>query len=886
MSELPKRYSPDTIEKKWYDVWMHNNYFTSTPSDRPPFTMVIPPPNITGVLHMGHGLNNTIQDILIRWRRMCGDEVCWLPGTDHAGIATQNVVERWLKKEHHKTRDDVGREQFLRYVVEWKEKHGSTILEQLKRMGCSCDWSRTRFTMDEGLSRAVREVFVRLYKKGLIYRGNYIINWCPRCGTALADEEAEPKETQGSLWHIHYPMEDGSPGVTVATTRPETMLGDTGVAVHPDDKRYTALIGKKVQLPLTGRLIPIVADEAVDREFGTGAVKVTPAHDPADFEIGMRAGLETLNIMNPDATMNDITPAEYRGLDRFAARTKIIADLEASEFLIKTEKHTHNVPYCYRCNSVVEPYLSTQWFVRMKPLAEPAITVVKNETITFSPPRWTKVYLNWMENIRDWCISRQIWWGHQIPVWYCSDCEQMTVAVTTPETCEHCGSKNIQQDSDVLDTWFSSWLWPFSTFGWPDSNTDMSFYYPGSVLSTDSGILFFWVARMIMAGLEFTGDIPFSRVIIHGTVLDGKGHKMSKSKGNGINPLEVIDAVGADALRYTMARLASPGHNPRLAFNPHEQKDVTKNSFLNGKHFANKIYNSARYVLMNYNNEKLKPVSEINMDIADRWIISSFYETAARCDTELKAFRLNDYTQTVYDFLWHTYCDWYLEISKTSLYNGTAERRCDVLSILFHVLEGTMRLLHPVMPFITEEIWQRLPNKQGDSIMIAPFPHYDAAMIDRDAMSAFALIEQVISAIRNIRSTMNIPPDKEITAYFIGREDELHLLKSVQSYVAALAKITVFQFGKDAPAQSASAVAGGVEVYLPLEGLIDFDVERKRLNNEIDKIEKELVKTEKKLSNDNFISRANPDVVEKERTKKDEYSSIITVLKKNLAAIS
>ncbi|MBI3008875.1 MAG: valine--tRNA ligase, partial [Candidatus Omnitrophica bacterium] len=768
MDDIPTRYDPKKCEEKWYKFWEEKSFFhaESNPSKKP-YSIVIPPPNITGILHMGHALNNTIQDILIRWKRMEGCSTLWMPGTDHAGIATQNVVERKLAGEGIK-RQDIGREKFLKEVWAWREEYGSTIIMQLKKLGCSCDWARTRFTMDEGLSNAVSEVFVRLYSKGLIYRGDYIINWCPRCQTALSDEESVHKELNGFLYYIKYPVKNGKGNVVVATTRPETMLGDVAVAIHPEDSRYKDLADKKVLLPIINRELKVIYDNAVDQKFGTGIVKVTPAHDRNDFEMALRHSLSPLIVMNPDATMNRES-GEYEGMDRFECREALLEDLKERKLLVKIEPHTHAVGHCYRCHTVVEPYLSRQWFVRMKPLAGPAIDVVKKGLIKFYPERWTKVYLDWMENIRDWCISRQIWWGHRIPVYYCKDClkqaakftvnsGQLTgdtkdnkgiiVSRTRPEKCPTCGSKDIYQDEDVLDTWFSSWLWPFSTFGWPESTEELKYFYPTSVLVTAPEIIFFWVARMIMAGLEFKGDIPFRDVYIHGTVRDDTGTKMSKSLGNIIDPIEIIDEFGTDALRFSIISITAVGQDVFLS----------KDKFELGRNFANKIWNASRFVLTNLSPMGSKDVGATFMtpvnaglinqtptSLPDKWILSRLNRTIASVTDALGEYRFNEAAFGIYEFFWHEFCDWYLELAKPVLINSeqltvNSEKQKEITQIiLYDVLDKSLRLLHPFMPFITEEIWQKMKGPAGSSIMVSSWPVADNKLIDNEAEEEMGL---------------------------------------------------------------------------------------------------------------------------------------------------
>ena len=785
MAELTKTYEPAAVEDKWYAVWEERGYFFADEhAPGPRFSIVIPPPNVTGVLTMGHVLNNTLQDVLVRFKRMDGFVTLWMPGTDHAGIATQNVVEKQLAAEGL-SRHDLGREQFQDRVWAWKERYGSTILRQLKKLGCSCDWRRERFTMDPGLSQAVREVFVRLYEKGLIYRGLRIIHWCPRCQTALSDEEAITTEggEAGHLWHIRYPAEDGGPGVVVATTRPETMLGDTGVAVHPDDARYRDLIGKRVILPLMERPIPVIADALVDPSFGTGAVKVTPAHDANDFDMGQRHGLPPLVIMTTDGHIND-QGGTYAGLDRFAARKQIVADLEARGLLVKIDPYRVPVRRCERCHTVVEPYLSEQWFVRMEPLARPAIAAVREGRLRLHPERWVGVYLHWMENIRDWCISRQLWWGHRIPVWYCDTCREVMVSRTDPVQCTRCGSERLHQDPDVLDTWFSSWLWPFSTMGWPADTPTLRRFYPTDTLITAADIIFFWVARMVMAGYEFMGERPFSDVCFNSVVRDLQGRKMSKSLGNSPDPLDVIANYGADALRFTITSLAPPGEDVNYAV---EKTDL-------GRHFANKIWNAARFVLMNLDapDALVPPLAALDpptLSLADRWIVSRLQAVVEQVRACFDAYRFNDGALALYQFIWHEYCDWYVELSKVALSGTHAPARRAAQVVLVHVLEQALRLLHPFMPFATEEIWQALPvDKPTASIMIAPYPQPEAAHRDAVAEAALTQLIEAVRGIRNIRTELGIPPNATVSIRVAadGRGDRLAPL---EPYIKALARV-------------------------------------------------------------------------------------------------
>jgi len=863
--ELDKRYDPKKVEEKWYKFWEERGFFNSdVDRDRKPFTIVIPPPNITGVLHMGHGLNNTLQDILIRLKRMQGFNALWVPGTDHAGIATQNVVERELAKQG-KTRHEVGREKFIELVWKWRDKYGSTIIRQLRKFGASCDWRRERFTMDEGLSRAVREVFVMLFKEGLIYRGKYIINWCPRCQTALADEEVEHETEQGFLYYIKYPFKDNpSDGLVVATTRPETMLGDTAVAVNPNDKRFRDAIGKTVILPLVGRELPVIADEYVDMEFGTGALKITPAHDPNDFEIGLKHGLPQVNIFNEDATINENGISECIGMDRYECREVVVEELKKRGYFVKQEPYTHEVGHCYRCNTVIEPYLSEQWFVKMKPLAEPAIKVVEEGRIRFFPERWKKVYLNWMYNIRDWCISRQIWWGHRIPVYYCDDCGHVFASVDEPGKCEKCSSENIRQDEDVLDTWFSSQLWPFSTLGWPEKTQELEYYYPTSVLVTDPGILFFWVARMIMSGLKIMGDVPFRDVFIHGVVMDQFGRKMSKSLGNGIDPLEVVDKFGADAMRYTIVAITPLGQNLLLSME----------KFNIGLRFANKIWNASRFILMNVENIDLKPPSEGDLDISDRWILTVFNETVKKVLNSFDAYRINEAASLIYEFFWHEFCDWYVELTKVRLYGEDMKKKSVAGYILVKVLDGSLRLLHPFMPFITEEIWQRLPlKKDKPSIMVSDYPEYKPDEVFPGSVEKIQILKELCYIVRNIRGEMRVPPEKKISVLIKTATDQIENLIAAQiDAIKFLTRASEIKYGRDVkkPPSSGSGVGNGFEVYVPLKGLIDIEKEMERLNKELLKLENEIMRSERKLGNEDFLNKAPKDVVEREKKALEE----------------
>lgn len=883
---LPSVYDPAEVEQKWYEYWERSGFFRAEiDHDKEPFCIVIPPPNVTGNLHIGHALNNTIQDILIRWRRMQGYVTLWLPGTDHAGIATQAVVEKKLAAEGL-SRHDLGRDRFLERVWEWKEYYERNILTQLKRMGCSCDWSRTRFTMDKGLSRAVEEVFIRYYQKGLIYKGNYIVNWCPRCSTAVSDLEVNHEMKEGRLWHILYPLvgegsmgalhSGGPAGIVVATTRPETMLGDTAVAVHPGDERYRHLIGKRVRLPLVGREIPIVADEYVDPSFGSGAVKVTPAHDPNDFEIGQRHNLPAVQVIGFDARMTD-EAGRYAGMDRYECRKAVVEDLKAQGLLIKEEAHTHSVGHCSRCDTVVEPLISKQWFVRMKPLAGPAIDVVRDGVIRFVPERFTKIYIHWLENIKDWCISRQLWWGHRIPAWECLECGHIIVAreVEAPQECPSCGSTRLERDPDVLDTWFSSALWPFSTMGWPDKTEDLEYFYPTDVLVTGYDIIFFWVARMIFSAMEFMGEIPFNYVLVTGLVRDHLGRKMSKSLGNGVDPLEVIEKYGADTLRFTLVTGNTPGNDQRFHW---EKVEGSRN-------FCNKIWNAARFTLLNL--EGFSPGREpAGFELADRWILSRLNTVVGEVTERLESFELGEAARTLYDFMWSEVCDWYIELAKPRLYGHQGgEARHTARHVLWRVMEHMMRLLHPFLPFITEEIWQKLPHRE-QSVMIAPWPQPDEALSDAQAEGRMSLVMDAIRAIRNLRVEMNVPAGKKATVWVKAVADEEQVLMEGKGYICQLAGLEDLRFGDGMPSEGVvSALAGRSELIMPLAGLIDIDRELARLERELQETEAELRRTEGKLANEGFLRKAPEDVVAKERRKQEELSVQCMRLRERLERI-
>ena len=853
--EMAKTYDPSLVEGKLYRYWEDNGFFhAEVNKEKPAFSIVMPPPNVTGALHLGHALTTTIQDSLTRFKRMQGYNTLWLPGTDHAGIATQAKVEEQLAKEGT-SRVALGREKFLERVWAWKTQYGGRITQQLRRLGASCDWERERFTLDEGCSKAVREAFVHLYNKGLIYRGNYIINWCPKCHTTISDIEVEHVDSEGNLYHLRYPVKDSDEALVVATTRPETMFGDTAVAVHPDDERYRHLIGKTVLLPLTEREIPIIADDYVDREFGTGALKITPAHDTNDFEIGLRHQLPQIVVLDKEAKMNE-NAGFYIGMDRFEARIAVVKELKAQGILLKIEPHANAVGECYRCATVIEPMVSKQWFVKMEPLAKPAIEVVKDGRLEFVPERFDKIYLGWMENIRDWCISRQLWWGHRIPVWYCEDCGQEICAGDDPLTCPTCGGSQLLQDPDVLDTWFSSGLWPFSTLGWPEKTPELEKFYPTSVLVTGRDIIFFWVARMIVMGLEFKGEVPFPKVMIHGLVVDAQGRKMSKSLGNGVDPIEVIDLYGADTLRFMLITGNTPGND--LRFQP-ERLEPTRN-------FSNKIWNASRYVLMNLEDYEEGPRGELSL--ADRWILSRYASTVEKGTEALENFDLGEGGRLLYEFIWNEFCDWYIELTKPRLYNKEdVLARHTAQSVLLEVLEGTLRLLHPYMPFLTEEIWLTLPVP-GDSIMMQPWPEISGYQ-DAVAEGNMTLLMEAIKAIRNIRAEMKVAPGQKVEILILAPDNlQRAVLEDGKADILKLAggaSVELFETLAEKPSQAASAVLEGVEIYLPLKGLMDLDKEVARLEKEISLATLEQQSLAAKLSNPGFTGKAPAQVVAKER---------------------
>ena len=876
---IPKVYDPASVEKKWYEFWEKNRYFHAEPEPgKKPFSIVIPPPNITGKLHMGHALDNTLQDILIRWHRMMGDNTLWMPGYDHAGLATQIKVEEVLKKEEGKTRFDLGREEFVKRVWAWKEEYGDRIINQLKCLGISCDWERKRFTMDEGCSRAVRETFVSLFEKGLIYKGTRITNWCVNCHTALSDIEVEHEDTPGHLWYVRYPVVgEEDTYLTIATTRPETIPGDTAVAVNPEDERYAKLIGKTLRLPILNREIPVIADSYVDTKFGTGAVKITPSHDPNDYEMGLRHNLPEIVVIGKDGVMTE-EAGPFAGLERYECRKQIVARLKEEGYLVKIEEHSHAVGHCQRCHNIVEPLVSTQWFVKMQPLVKAAVDCVTDGRTQFVPERFTKNYTGWMENIHDWCISRQIWWGHRIPVWYCDDCGEMSASRTDLEKCPKCGSTHIHQDEDALDTWFSSALWPFSTMGWPDNTELLKQFYPTSVLVTGYDIIFFWVARMLIMGMEFIKEIPFEKVFIHGLVRDSQGRKMSKSLGNGIDPLEVIEKYGADTLRFMLITGNTPGNDMRFYW---ERVEGTRN-------FANKIWNASRFALMNMEGYD-KDAELAPYTLADKWILSRLQDTVKDVTGLLERFELGEAGRAIYDFIWSEVCDWYIEIAKPRLYNKeAAAERATAQHVLATVLVSAMKLLHPYMPFITEEIYQCLPH-EAESIMISKWPVADESLIDPEAERGMNAIMDSIKAIRNMRAEVNANPGKKIPAIMLVSEDLREVVAHNDSYIKLLGGIDNLELrplNGEKPENAMAAVVTGIEVYLPLAGLIDVEKENQRLSKELAAMEKDLQRAGGKLNNAGFLAKAPEDVIAKERAKYEELSGKIEAVKKRMAYLA
>jgi len=871
MRELPKVYDPKQVEKKIYDMWLGGNYFhAERDPEKKPFTIVIPPPNVTGQLHLGHAFDETIQDVLIRYKRMDGYSTLWLPGYDHAGIATQIKVEEKLRGEG-KTRFDLGRDKFLDEVWAWKNKYGDRIVEQLKTLGSSCDWERQRFTMDDTCARAVRETFVDLYQKKLIYKGKRIINWCPKCTTALSDAEVEYVDKPGHLWHVRYPLSDGSGDLIIATTRPETMLGDTGVAVNPNDERYTDIVGKTCILPLVGREIPIVADDYVEMDFGTGCVKMTPCHDPNDFEVAQRHDLDYILILDDDAKI--INGGKYNGMDRYEARKAIVADLEAEGYLVKVEDYSHSVGTCYRCHSDVEPISSEQWFVKMAPLAKEAIRVVEEGEVKFVPERFSKTYLNWMYNVRDWCISRQLWWGHRIPAWYCADCGHVTVSKTDAVECEACRSKNIEQDPDVLDTWFSSALWPFSTLGWPEETEDLKYFYPTDVLVTGYDIIFFWVARMIFSACEQMHKIPFHTVLIHGLIRDPQGKKMSKSAGNGVDPIEMIERFGADALRFNIITGNSPGNDMRFYV---ERCEAMRN-------FANKLWNASRFVMMNLTLGDCALPEKLELE--DRWILSKLNSLRGEVRENLDRYELGIAAQKIYDFIWDSYCDWYIELTKPRLNGGDAAAKEGAERVLLYVLTDILKLLHPFMPYITEEIFQAIPH-EGEALIVAPYPKYDAALSFPEDEAGFELIMDAVKAVRSRRAEMNVPPSKRPT--LIITSDRPEVFEAGRTYLSKLAYAGEVEISAEAPADTegmVSVVTGSAKMFMPMAELVDIEKERARIEKELDKARAQLEAQNKKLANESFVSRAPEAVVNAERERAEKAKALIANLEESLAKL-
>jgi valyl-tRNA synthetase len=868
--ELAKSYDPKLVEDRLYNTWVENGYFTpEVDPSKEPYTIVIPPPNITGQLHMGHALDNTLQDILIRWKRMQGYSTLWLPGTDHASIATEAKIVEALAKDGI-SKHDLGREKFLEKAWEWKDIYGSRILSQLKKLGSSCDWTRERFTLDEGCSKAVEDVFIKYYDKGLIYRGERIINWCPNCMTSISDIETIYENKQGNFWHIKYPIKDSNEFIEIATTRPETMLGDTAVAVNPKDERYMHLVGQKLILPLMNKEIPIIADDYVDLEFGTGAVKITPAHDPNDFEVGLRHNLPMPRVLNDDGTINELG-GKYQGMDRFEARKAIIKDLEDLGLLVKTKDHEHNVGHCQRCTTIIEPILSKQWFVKMKTLAEPALKVVKDGDIKFVPERFSKTYFNWMENIQDWCISRQLWWGHRIPAYYCTHCDEVIVAKEKPSKCSKCGGE-LKQDEDTLDTWFSSALWPFSTLGWPEDTKDLQYFYPTSVLVTGYDIIFFWVARMIFSATENMNEIPFEHVFIHGMVRDSEGRKMSKSLNNGVEPLEIVDQYGADALRFNLVIGNSPGNDMRFII---EKVEACSN-------FANKIWNASRFVMMNLDSKAVleadRSVYEQNLTTADRWILSRYNTIVKEVTENLEKFELGVAAQKLYDFIWSEFCDWYIELVKPRLYGEDAASNLAAQITLVDVLSGTMKLLHPMMPFITEEIYQHLPGTDK-SIVISKWPEYDEERFNPEQESNMEIVMEAIKSIRNIRAEMNVVPSRKAKVLIVATDEKVKRAIDAGSIyferLASASEVLLISQKELIPEGAVSVVIAGAEIFLPLEELVDMEKEKERLNKEKENLEKEIQRVSGKLSNQGFVAKAPQSVIEEERAKELKYREML-----------
>lgn len=881
-TNLSKTYDPKEFEARLYEKWMKEGYFFSTPNkEKEPFTIMMPPPNITGQLHMGHALDHTLQDVLIRWKRMDGYETLWLPGTDHASIATEVKVVQRIKEQEGKTKYELGRDEFMKRAWAWKEEFGGKIENQLKKLGDSCDWDKQRFTMDQGCNDAVKEFFIKLYEEGHIYRGNRIINWCPDCKTTLSDAEVEHEDQPGNFYHIKYFIKDSDQYLEVATTRPETMLGDSGIAVHPEDERYADLVGKTAILPLVGRELPIVADDYVDMEFGTGVVKMTPAHDPNDFEVGLRHDLEQINVMNEDGTMNE-KAGKYAGMDRYECRKAIVEDLKEEGYLIKIKEHDHAVGTCYRCHTVIEPRLSEQWFVKMDELAKPAIEILKNKELQFVPDKFDKTYLQWLENIRDWCISRQLWWGHQIPAYYCEECGEVVVARETPEKCPKCGCTSFKQDEDVLDTWFSSALWPFSTLGWPNNTEELNYYYPTNVLVTGYDIIFFWVVRMAFAAMFCMNEKPFSHVLIHGLVRDSQGRKMSKSLGNGIDPLEIIDQYGADALRFTLITGNSPGNDMRFYM---ERVEFARN-------FANKLWNASRFVFMNYDEELMNGVTredvKANLTLADKWIISRANNIVKEVSANMDKFELGMALQKAYDFTWSEYCDWYIEMVKPRLYGEDVEAKKAALYTLTYVLEKVLKLLHPFIPFITEEIYNHLPTVDG-MIIVSQWPEFSEEdnMAKEEAM--MDIMMEGIRNIRNVRAEMNVPPSKKAKVIAVPTEERKEAIEAGKNYFVTLAsasEVEIKDNEEGIPEDAVSVVIDGVKIFIPLDELVDFEKELERLNKEKAKLESEIKRVNGKLSNQGFLAKAPQKLVDEEKAKKEKFEEMMKSVEERLESIN
>lgn len=868
--ELPKTYDPSQTENRIYQFWLDGGYFHAEPDpEKEPFTIVIPPPNITGQLHLGHAMDETLQDILIRYKRMQGYCALWVPGTDHASIATEAKIVAAMKEEGI-TKEDIGRDGFLERAWKWKDQYSNRIIEQLQKLGSSCDWERVRFTLDEGCSKAVNEVFVRLYNKGLIYQGERIINWCPHCKTSISDAEVEYQEQAGHFWHLRYPLADGSGDVLLATTRPETMLGDTAVAVNPNDDRYKHLIGKTVILPLVNKEIPIVGDDYVDMEFGTGVVKITPAHDPNDYEVGRRHDLPIIKVMNDDATMTKDC-GKYAGMERYAARKAIVADLEEQGYLVKIQDHSHNVGTCYRCSSTVEPMVSKQWFVKMEPLAKPAIDCVKNGEVRFIPERFDKIYFNWMENIKDWCISRQLWWGHRIPAYHCEECGHVNVSATPVATCDKCGSTHLHQDEDTLDTWFSSALWPFSTLGWPEQTKELKYFYPTSTLVTGYDIIFFWVARMIFSGLEYTGEVPFNTVLFHGLIRDAQGRKMSKSLGNGIDPLEVIDQYGADALRFMLATGNTPGNDMRYL----------EDRVLASRNFANKLWNASRFILMNLKDESTEAQIPAKLTMEDKWVLSKYNKLVSEVTENLDRYELGIAVSKLYDFIWDVYCDWYLELVKTRLWED-GDAAVPARQVLVYIMDHILRLLHPFMPFITEEIWQALPHS-GESIMVAKWPEYQPALDFSAEEQQFEKLMDAIKAIRTRRAEMNVPPSKKATLYIETKSPEI--FEQGTMFLERLAwSDQVILNGEPDTESSIQVITDSARIFIPLAQLVDREKEIARLTKEKQACEKDIAVISGKLNNQGFLAKAPEKVVAGEKEKLAKAQELLAKIEESLAA--